>query len=76
MTHCILVFESTHQVLKAEKALQQAGIRHEIIPTPKDLSSDCGMSIRVYRSASATADIAETFAEHHIAFNLYERATP
>lgn len=76
MTHCILVFESTHQVLKAEKALQQAGIHHEIIPTPKDLSSDCGMSIRVYRSANETADIAETFSEHHIVFNLHERVIP
>lgn len=76
MTHCIIVFESTHQVLKAEKVLLQRGIRHEIIPTPKDLSSDCGMSIRVFRPASETEEIAGILLAHHIAFNLHERATP
>jgi hypothetical protein len=75
MTHCILVFESTHRVLSAEKVLTQAKIRHEIIPTPKDLSSDCGMSIRIFQPASAMEPITTLLSDHHIFFTLHERKT-
>lgn len=43
----ILIFESTHKVLKSEKLLLANGVIFDIIPTPKELSSDCGMSIRI-----------------------------
>jgi len=42
----IITFQSTHHVLKAEKILLAAGVEFDIIPTPKDISSECGMSIR------------------------------
>ncbi len=31
-----------------EKILKQRGISHEVIPVPRALSSDCGMSIMLY----------------------------
>jgi hypothetical protein len=43
----IIVFLSTHDVIKAKGELERAGIAHEIIPTPKEISSECGMSLRV-----------------------------
>ncbi|MDD3653427.1 MAG: DUF3343 domain-containing protein [Desulfotomaculaceae bacterium] len=43
----VVYFQSTHDVIKAKKELQQACIAHEIIPTPKKLSSECGMSLKV-----------------------------
>jgi hypothetical protein len=43
----ILTFESIHAVLKAEKLLKQGEFAHEIVPTPREISSDCGMAIRV-----------------------------
>jgi hypothetical protein len=43
----IITFQSTHQVLKTEKLLQKEGVDFDIIPVPKEISSDCGMAIRV-----------------------------
>ncbi|MCU0857211.1 MAG: DUF3343 domain-containing protein [Pontiellaceae bacterium] len=43
----ILVFESTHAVLKAEKWLKANSVPYEILPTPRHISSDCGMAIRL-----------------------------
>ncbi len=76
MTRCILVFASTHQVMKAEKVLQEAGVRHEIIPTPKELSNDCGMSIRLSGAAKENTDTTEILTAHNIPFKLFERDTP
>ena len=41
----LLVFNTIHDVLRAEKALKQHAVSHELIPVPRNLSSDCGMSI-------------------------------
>ncbi|MFH1777482.1 MAG: DUF3343 domain-containing protein [Candidatus Omnitrophota bacterium] len=53
----ILVFESTYFLMRAQKSLMQRNIRHEVIPTPRDISSDCGMAIRV------DADVKESAIE-------------
>ena len=42
----IITFQSIHHVLKAEKVLLAMGVKFDIIPTPKNISSECGMSIR------------------------------
>jgi hypothetical protein len=76
MTHCIMVFASTHKVMKAEKLLHEAGIRHEIIPTPKYLSNDCGMSIRIWGNAAEVTEITKGLKNHNIPFKLHERETP
>ena len=47
--HCIALFASIHHVLAAEKALQEQGIWCDLVPTPKRLSSDCGMSVLLRR---------------------------
>ncbi|WP_022854171.1 DUF3343 domain-containing protein [Thermodesulfatator atlanticus] len=43
----ILLFPSIHYVLKAEKFAKQAGMPVELIPVPKEISSDCGMALEV-----------------------------
>jgi len=44
--HCVALFRSVSMVIKAEKALKQAGIPHKVIPVPKIISSDCGVCLR------------------------------
>lgn len=66
----IFTFNSTHHVLKAEKLLQGRGIRHEIIPTPKNISSDCGMSIRVNPDFSDQRDVEIVLNENQIQFKV------
>lgn len=43
----ILIFNSVHKVMKAEKILKSSGVSFKTIPVPRQLSSDCGLAIRV-----------------------------
>lgn len=43
----VILFESIHHVLAAEKVLQERSLWHDMIPVPRGLSSDCGMAIEV-----------------------------
>jgi len=46
-SHVVFLFESVSAVLVAEKVLKDMGITHKLIPVPKQLSSDCGVCLRV-----------------------------
>lgn len=43
----IILFRTIHDVLRAEKMLKREGARYELVPVPRNLSSDCGMCIRL-----------------------------
>lgn len=68
-----LIFESIHKVMKAEQLLKSAGIKHEIIPTPKEYSSDCGMSIRLSKENADLEKMRDTLASHNISFKIFEK---
>lgn len=42
---CVVILFSIHFVLKAEKLLKRSGISHDVIPVPREISSDCGMAV-------------------------------
>jgi hypothetical protein len=46
-TRCLLVFESVHQVMKAEKLIREQGVKIDLIPMPREISSDCGVAIEL-----------------------------
>ena len=46
-TKCLLVFLSVHQVMKAEKLLKGQGVKVDLIPMPREISSDCGVAIEL-----------------------------
>ena len=71
MPYHIFTFNSTHHVLKAEKLLLGKGIKHEIIPTPKDISSDCGMAIRINPVVSDPNDIEGVLMKNQIDFRIF-----
>ncbi|MCD6533181.1 MAG: DUF3343 domain-containing protein [Deltaproteobacteria bacterium] len=43
-----LIFHSIHNVMLAEELLLKAEIPVDMIPVPRELSSDCGMSLACY----------------------------
>ena len=43
----IITFESTHHAMAAESALKEQGIFTKTIPTPRDITLSCGLSILV-----------------------------
>jgi hypothetical protein len=42
-----ILFHTIHDVLRAEKILKQHNLAHELIPVPRNLSSDCGMCVKL-----------------------------
>ena len=45
--YTVFTFVSTHHALKAELVLKQEGLKPMIIPVPREVSSLCGLAIRV-----------------------------
>jgi hypothetical protein len=46
MEHSVVLFYSVSGAFRAEKLLQKEGIVTKLIPVPRHLSSDCGVSLR------------------------------
>lgn len=42
----VLTFESTHHAISGEKIFKEAGLKFKTIPTPREITSSCGLSIR------------------------------
>jgi hypothetical protein len=42
----VVLLHNTSSVMRAEKLLQKSGVAVKLIPTPRELSSDCGLSVR------------------------------
>jgi len=42
----IVLFHSTSAAIRAEKVTQGAGLKVKLIPVPRQLSSNCGISLR------------------------------
>lgn len=40
----VLTFPSTHAALQAEKRLKEKGIRGELVPVPREISTSCGLA--------------------------------
>ncbi len=46
-TVAIILVYSTSHAIQAERVLKKAGLAAKLIPTPRQLSSDCGSAIRI-----------------------------
>ena len=44
---CVFLFGSIHHVMKAEKLLKGEGMEVDLIPVPREISSDCGVAIEL-----------------------------
>lgn len=42
---CVALCETIHDVMRAEHLLKDSGTWCDLVPTPRQLSSDCGMAI-------------------------------
>ncbi len=43
----IFLFRNTREVLKAEKWCIENHIKHKVMPVPRHISSECGMSLQI-----------------------------
>ena len=44
---CLFLFRSIHLVIRAEKLLKGLGMEVDLIPVPREISSDCGVAIEL-----------------------------
>lgn len=54
-TFTVFGFQTTHDAMRAESALETAGVVAVLIPTPKALGTLCGLSARVPSGSAAEA---------------------
>ena len=45
--YAFILVHSTSHALRAEKILKQAGIASRLVPVPRQLSSNCGVCVRI-----------------------------
>lgn len=68
----VLIFESTHHVLKAEQLFIQYDLHFDIIPTPKHISGNCGLSIRFDPKISDTETIIQMLVNKNIIYKIHD----
>jgi hypothetical protein len=66
----VILMPSTGHAVRAEKILTGAGIEARMIPVPRNLTSDCGVSIRIRHEDREWAQA--TLAENRVPFERYE----
>jgi hypothetical protein len=69
--YSIVLFHSTSHAIRAEKVLGGAGFAIKMIPTPRQLSSDCGMALRFYQTEEEL--VSATLEEKRVPFNGIHR---
>ena len=69
--YSVVLFYSTAHAIRAEKVLEGSGFRIKMIPTPRQLSSDCGMALRFDRAEEGP--VAATLEENRVPFNGIRR---
>jgi len=60
----VALFHSTQSAIRAEKALKEAGLEVKMIPTPRHLSSDCGLALRFLWAQ--VAEVEATLSRHNV----------
>jgi len=45
-TYGVVLFYTTSAAMRAEKTLKKGNLTVKLIPTPRELSSDCGVALR------------------------------
>lgn len=63
----VIVFPSTSHAIRAERVLQQAGIKVMTIPVPRQISSDCGIALKF--DSTDTQKVSETLSEAKVEFS-------
>jgi len=65
----ILIFSNIHQVMRAEQVIAGKGYPYRIVPVPSNLSSECGLCIRIESSYKdiVQSDLKDFKIEIHMA---------
>jgi len=65
----VIVFDSIHYTIKADKLLQNKGLKYQIITTPREISAECGMSIET--NEEYIEEICKILKENNLNMDLH-----
>lgn len=58
--YCLITFDSAFGAVQAHKVLEEAGLSAHIMPTPREVTASCGLSLRLppadYRAVRQVLD--------------------
>lgn len=63
----IVAFNSTHHAIRTDKVLNEKDIKVTTLPTPREISSSCGISVRFLKEDMNT--VVETLEENEILYH-------
>ena len=66
----LILFENVHRLMQAEALLKEQGIAREILPVPKEYSTECGMCLRLEERHLAAA--GDALGALHIQYKTVE----
>jgi hypothetical protein len=69
VSRLLVLFESTHAVIKAERLCIAEKIPCKVIAVPRQISSDCGISIELNDEQEAA--VAEVLKKNSIGFEFH-----
>ncbi len=72
MNQGVVLFHTTTSALRAEKILQKSGLSVKLIPTPRELSSDCGIALRF--ELSDRAEVEKRLASAGVEIEIHSLA--
>jgi hypothetical protein len=72
MKQVLFLFRSTHDVIKAERSCLKRSIVVQVIPVPRGISSECGMSLEV--PADRAPKVRQALGEDRIEYTMADRA--
>ena len=67
----VAIFHSIHRVLRAEQVLKRDSVAFLLIPVPRQLTSDCGLALRI-APPQLTAAFAVLAAADLLPAELYQ----
>jgi len=66
----VIIMESIHYILKAEKIFKKAGFKEfEIIPVPKEIHSNCGSALKIEKKFKDKA--IEILKKNNLKFRIF-----
>lgn len=69
-----LTFDSTHYAIKIEKRMKEAALNGVMIPTPREVSASCGLSLKFLEEEKiAMIDLLEEEDRHRVSLYLIDR---
>lgn len=71
----IISFNSTHQAIKCDKVFGQNNMKYAILPTPREITKSCGMSIKflIEDINSIKKTLEENQIEYKGLFRIFKR---